>query len=199
MVCWCRAARSRPPPFFPLFCSTRYDCIVQRLSFGDFWRQACEADWQVRFCRVSSAPVPHPTTAPPQNAYTCFEYGVYTFMVVLGQIGWIIFSQYDAVTRTTSATIVSVVAGLVFVRWFGVSAKWCVSRVPARRAGSLAHTPRASSARRSNFVKKADTRALESPRAHGAHDWPDEDGEDALQPPPPPRRGVEGGDNGVDV
>lgn len=89
----------------------KYDCINRPIPFKEFWQTRCESDW--RF------------------AYKCFSSGVPLFMVVLSQIGWLVFAQYrdrhfyGLSYRDTPAAIVTLVASACLLMWYvHTKAKW---------------------------------------------------------------------------
>jgi len=89
----------------------KYDCVNRPIPYHAFWHTRCESDW--RF------------------AYQCFSLGVPLFMVVLAQIGWIVFSDgrggdpYANYTTWIPATLVSAVAAVCVALWYlHLKAKW---------------------------------------------------------------------------
>mmetsp|Transcript_19155 Transcript_19155/g.60238 ORF Transcript_19155/g.60238 Transcript_19155/m.60238 type:complete len:232 (-) Transcript_19155:305-1000(-) len=90
----------------------KYDCVNRPIPFRQFWQTRCEADW--RF------------------AYRCFSLGVPMFMIVLAQIGWVVFDKYQSKKllnrvnyRDLSASVVTCVAILCLMLWsLHTKAKW---------------------------------------------------------------------------
>ena len=89
----------------------KYDCVNRPIPYEQFWQTRCEGDW--RF------------------AYQCFSLGVPMFMVVLAQIGWIVFAKYSKNAQHTDyrsyvpAAIVTLVAVACLFLWYvHVKAKW---------------------------------------------------------------------------
>ena len=83
----------------------RYDCIRRKMPFDEFWYLEFEKDWQF--------------------SYWCFNTGVPLFLLVLAQIGWIIFSRYSAVSRSLASALVTVIATGVTAMWYQrIYPKW---------------------------------------------------------------------------
>ena len=81
----------------------RYDCIGREVAFSEFWRKRCESDFNF--------------------AIKAFGCGVPLFMLVLAQIGWVIFWHHPALVY--AASLVSTVAVAVMVMWFAqTQRKW---------------------------------------------------------------------------
>jgi hypothetical protein len=98
----------------------RYDCVQRDPPFDQFWATRCEGDWQF--------------------AYKAFTTGVPLFLCVLAQIGWIIFHDYDAVSRAVAASVVTFIAAGVCFWWYvHISPKWLhwngLGAVPVRKGG----------------------------------------------------------------
>jgi|TARA_B100000513_G_C11812962_1_gene156244 hypothetical protein len=82
-----------------------YDCIQRNPPFNQFWDARCQEDYMV--------------------AYGAFTYGVPLFMILLAQMGWIIFQQYDAQSRNIAASVVTIVATIPAGWWFvHINPKW---------------------------------------------------------------------------
>mmetsp|Transcript_10698 Transcript_10698/g.43280 ORF Transcript_10698/g.43280 Transcript_10698/m.43280 type:complete len:230 (-) Transcript_10698:133-822(-) len=90
----------------------KYDCVNRPVPFARFWHARCESDW--RF------------------AYRCFSTGVPLFIVVLGEIGWVVFYKYrdkrlrEGVNyRDVPASIISSIALACLTLWYvHTKAKW---------------------------------------------------------------------------
>jgi len=67
------------------------------MTFRIFWRDQCEQDWRL--------------------ALTCFEYGVYSFIIELGLVGWIVFKKNTMGTLEwiIVSTFISVIAFVVLI------------------------------------------------------------------------------------
>lgn len=83
----------------------KYDSIERNPPFAEFWRSRCEDDWVF--------------------AYQCFTTGVPMFLVVVSQVGWVIFSNYDDESRNVASSFVTVIALGTAVWWFvHINPKW---------------------------------------------------------------------------
>lgn len=81
----------------------RYDCVNRDVPFDEFWRKRCEPDWKL--------------------ALRAFSYGVPLFMVVVALVAWVTFWESDSLYY--SATVVTVIALMVTIFWFGsTERKW---------------------------------------------------------------------------
>lgn len=82
-----------------------YDCVQRNPPFKQFWNARCQDDYMV--------------------AYKAFTAGVPLFMILLAQMGWIIFQQYDAQSRNIAASVVTAAATVPAGWWFKhVNPKW---------------------------------------------------------------------------
>jgi len=91
------------------FNSTQQDPVRM---FDKFWNSRCEDDWR--------------------SAYRTFTRGIYCFMLLLAQLGWVIFGKYHDVTFYTSSIIITIVAVVTLI-WFVVhiGVKWYAFNITA--------------------------------------------------------------------
>jgi hypothetical protein len=68
----------------------KYDCVNRSPPFEEFWRVRCEEDWQF--------------------SYRAFTFGVTLFLLVLAQIGFIVFGQFNPTEKFVASTVVAVIA-----------------------------------------------------------------------------------------
>mmetsp|Transcript_23180 Transcript_23180/g.33998 ORF Transcript_23180/g.33998 Transcript_23180/m.33998 type:complete len:211 (-) Transcript_23180:271-903(-) len=80
---------------FILVAIFKYDCHVRDISFDKFWRQRCEADWQL--------------------SYNAFTLGIPLFLVMLAQVGWVVFWKHPS--RDIASIFVSAIAFLTLSFW----------------------------------------------------------------------------------
>mmetsp|Transcript_78423 Transcript_78423/g.156878 ORF Transcript_78423/g.156878 Transcript_78423/m.156878 type:complete len:245 (-) Transcript_78423:171-905(-) len=83
----------------------KYDCVNRNPPFEEFWRVRCEEDWQF--------------------SYRAFTTGIPLFLFVLAQLGFIIFSRYDPISRNVASTVVTVIAVGTALWWYlHINPKW---------------------------------------------------------------------------
>lgn len=83
----------------------KYDCIERDPPFEDFWQSRCEEDWR--------------------TSYRAFTTGIPLFLLVLAQLGWIIFMPYDSISRNIGASTVTVIAAGTAAWWYmHINPKW---------------------------------------------------------------------------
>lgn len=79
----------------------RYDCVAREIPFHDFWRRRCEGDWKF--------------------ALRAFSYGVPLFMMVLAEVGWVIFwenwknSGIAAVYASACVSIIAILTVIIYL------------------------------------------------------------------------------------
>lgn len=79
----------------------RYDCVTREIPFLDFWRRRCEGDWKF--------------------ALKAFTYGIPLFMMVLAEVGWVIFwgnwkaSGIAAVYASACVSIIAVLTVIIYL------------------------------------------------------------------------------------
>lgn len=77
----------------------RYDTVLRQIPFPEFWRKRCENDWKF--------------------ALRAFGYGVPLFMILLAQLGWVVFWQHDdtaaAVSASSLVSFIAIMTVVVFI------------------------------------------------------------------------------------
>jgi small-conductance mechanosensitive channel len=86
---------------FLLVAIFKYDCKVREKTFDTFWRNQCEEDWQL--------------------AFSAFTYGIPLFLVMLAQVGWVVFWTHDS--RNLAASFVTTIAFVTLIFWL-ISTKY---------------------------------------------------------------------------
>lgn len=86
---------------FLLVAIFKYDCKKRDISFENFWRRRCDEDWQL--------------------AFSAFTYGIPLFLVMLAQVGWVVFWSHSS--RNIASVFVSAIALITLFFWL-VSTKY---------------------------------------------------------------------------
>ena len=75
----------------------RYDTVNREVPFKEFWRKRCESDWKF--------------------ALRAFGYGVPLFMVLLAQVGWVVFWEHQSASIYASCLVsfIAIVTVLIFI------------------------------------------------------------------------------------
>ena len=86
---------------FLLVAIFKYDCKKREVPFENFWRNRCDEDWQL--------------------AFSAFTYGIPLFLVMLAQVGWVVFWTHD--DRNVASIFITAIAIGTLVFWL-VSTKY---------------------------------------------------------------------------
>ena len=86
---------------FLLVAIFKYDCKQRTISFENFWRRRCDEDWQL--------------------AFSAFTFGIPLFLVMLAQVGWVVFWSHKY--RNIASIFVSSIAFVTLLFWL-VSTKY---------------------------------------------------------------------------
>lgn len=86
---------------FLLVAIFKYDCKKRDISFENFWRRRCDEDWQL--------------------AFSAFTYGIPLFLVMLAQVGWVVFWSHEE--RNIASSFVTAIALITLLFW-SVSTKY---------------------------------------------------------------------------
>lgn len=86
---------------FLLVAIFKYDCKKRDISFENFWRRRCDEDWQL--------------------AFSAFTYGIPLFLVMLAQVGWVVFWSHGS--RNIASIFVTAIAFITLLFWL-VSTKY---------------------------------------------------------------------------
>lgn len=90
---------------FMLVAVLRYDCVKREMPFDKFWRSHFERDWAW--------------------ALKCFVVGIPMFCMVLAQIGWVKFWNYDHHAWIATSACMSVIAISTILIYFAhTERKW---------------------------------------------------------------------------
>eukprot|EP00584_Thalassiosira_punctigera_P025138 CAMPEP_0172566834 /NCGR_PEP_ID=MMETSP1067-20121228/113411_1 /TAXON_ID=265564 ORGANISM="Thalassiosira punctigera, Strain Tpunct2005C2" /NCGR_SAMPLE_ID=MMETSP1067 /ASSEMBLY_ACC=CAM_ASM_000444 /LENGTH=278 /DNA_ID=CAMNT_0013358041 /DNA_START=93 /DNA_END=929 /DNA_ORIENTATION=- len=134
----------------------RYDCVNRDVPFDEFWRKRCEPDWKL--------------------ALRAFSYGVPLFMVVVALVSWLSFWESDA--RIYAATIVTVVALVATIFWFGSTERKWTGFLMTTEARVV--TRGTSFAQRPSTGSKSPSEVGESEKRNGKGKRDADDDEDGL-------------------
>lgn len=104
----------------------KYDCVRRRQPFRTYWSLHCEAEWK--------------------RAFTCFNWGIPSFLWTICITGWVKFDSYRSSRGGTfvdfmAPSMITIVSMLTLLYWIYESNKWSkfLSALSTNTAEEVAH------------------------------------------------------------